>query len=183
MTEIKISEEELGIAIAAGVKALLADETYGDLMPLEYTPGVVGIVTRAAGEALVASGWRREAPADGSDPFVGEALADPVTRMAYRSGVDEQFAAGLTTSGTLSRVIADAFRRRASEAEQYVSAGTPETKIDYGRVSASDIESVAYMSGGGIKSIGVYFEPVDEDVSAGTREQEDQKRDEESEHG
>jgi hypothetical protein len=114
MTEIKISDEDVKIAALALWNQLREDfPKIGDEPTRQcYEDG------RAVIEALVASGWRREAEVlrEAADRL-GSLLAEAMRTGRENSGINAYSGAGQ---------VIDWLERRASEAEQYVSVGTRE---------------------------------------------------------
>jgi hypothetical protein len=114
MTEIKISDEdvELVLAVLPAGPWRHYDDYRKDALPHREA------VARKILAALVASGWRREAEvlreaAEQLDSLLGAAM------RTGRENVGIDAYAGATQ-------VVDWLERRASEAEQYVSAGTRE---------------------------------------------------------
>jgi cobalamin biosynthesis Mg chelatase CobN len=135
MTEIKISDEDVEIAAEAGFSAEYRWRPESWNVLSEPDKDSYRSVARAVLEALVASGWRREADVLRE---AAEHLRQREREMVERGRHSTQgpYPKPMLTGVTYA---ADVLSARASEAEQYVSAGT--------------------------------------------RQQEDQERDEENEHG
>jgi hypothetical protein len=118
MTEIKISDEDVKIAALALWNQLRED-----------FPGIGGAMTRqcyedgrAVIEALVASGWRREE----------DVLREAAVVLRHHSTFfddENEYGRGMWAASEVLEAHVDhpvSLRQRATEAEQYVSAGTRE---------------------------------------------------------